>query len=114
MKITEVHVEHLLGRRVVDVDDRAIGRLEEFRADVVEGELVVTEFHVGGAALIERIAAFVTQLPFFSLIPFARRGYRVSWRDLDLSDPLRPRVQRRRDQLETMSFGRGERAVLPR
>ena len=110
MTFTEAHVEHLLGRRVRDADDEVIGRLEELKVEILDGDYMVTEFHVGGAALAERIAAFVTQLPFFRLIPFARRGYRVPWTDIDLSDPRRPRARRRRTELQQMSLSEGEAA----
>jgi hypothetical protein len=104
MTIADLHVEHLLGRRVRDAEGRALGRLEEFLVEMVDGEPCVTEFHVGGAAGVERIAAFTMQLPFFRLIPFTRRGYRVPWNDLDLSDPRHPRVRRLRAELETLSL----------
>jgi hypothetical protein len=99
MKYLEAHVEHLLGRRVVDVDGQTIGRLEEFRAEVSEGDMAITEFHIGAGALLERVAAFVTQLPFFRYLPFSRRLYRVPWQQFDLSDPLHPRVRARREDL---------------
>jgi len=99
MKFTEAHVEHLLGTKVRDSADQVVGRIEEFVVEVVDGEYVVTEFHIGGAALVERMAAFVTQLPFFRLIPFARKGYRVEWQDIDLADPRKPRVRRPRSEL---------------
>jgi len=38
----EAHVEHLLGRQVRDIDGRVVGRLEELRVEVVDGEYVVT------------------------------------------------------------------------
>ena len=104
MKFIEAHVEHLLGRRVRDPDDCIVGRLEEFRVDIVDGDYVITEFHIGGAAVFERIAAFVTQLPFLRYIPFARKGYRVSWETLDLSDPRSPRTRVPRAQLQQMSL----------
>jgi hypothetical protein len=100
MQYLEAHVEHLLGRRVVDVDGRGVGRLEELRAEIVDGDLAVTEFHVGAGALLERIGAFVKQLRLFRYIPFSRRMYRVRWQDFDLSDPLHPRVRVRREDLE--------------
>ena len=104
MTFSEAHVERLLGKRVRDADDRVAGRLEELVVEIVDGEYVVTEFHIGGAALVERIAAFVKQLPFFRLLPFARRGYRVTWSDVDLSDPRYPRVRRPRDELPRISL----------
>jgi hypothetical protein len=108
MTLTEAHVEHLLGRHVRDADDQVIGRLEEFKVEIIDGDYVVTEFHVGGAALAERIAAFVTQLPFFRLIPFARRGFRVPWTELDLSDPRQPRARCRRAELQQMPLSENE------
>jgi hypothetical protein len=61
--------------------------------------MVVTEFHVGAAALLERIAAFVSQLPFLEYFPFAQRGYCVRWQEFDLSNPRALRVTVPRDQL---------------
>ena len=105
MEYIEAHVEHLLGRRVVDVDGQRIGRLEEMLAEVVDGETVVTEFHVGGAAVVERLAAFITQLPFFRYIPFARTGYCVRWEDFDLSNPRALRLTLRRAELKRVEIG---------
>jgi sporulation protein YlmC with PRC-barrel domain len=99
VKYLEAHVEHLLGRRVVDIDGRRVGRLEELHAEIVDGELVVTEFHIGAGALLERVGEFVTQLPFLRYIPFSRQMYRVPWEQFDLSDTLRPRVRGRRGEL---------------
>ena len=108
MELREAHVEHLLGRRVRDIDGHVVGRLEELRVEIVDGEYVVTEFHIGGAAVVERIAAFITQLPFFTLIPHARKGYRIPWTQLDLSDPRHPRVRVHRAELQRMSIEPGE------
>lgn len=93
MASTEVHVELLLGRSVRDVDGQNIGRIEELHVDVVDGESVVTEFHIGSAAMIERIAGFVRQLPFFRGLPNMRSEYRVRWQDLDISNPGEPRLR---------------------
>lgn len=85
----EVHVEHLLGRRVRDPNGRVLGRIEELHVEIVDGEPVVTEFHLGAAALVERITGFTAQLPFLGWLS-RRRGIHVSWRDMDLSDPDHP------------------------
>ena len=102
----EAHVEHLLGRRVVDADGRVVGRLEELHAELVDGELVVTEFHIGAGALLERVGEFVTQLPFLRYIPYSRHMYRVAWHQLDLSDTRRPRVRVRKESLSRQTIGR--------
>lgn len=99
MKYLEAHVEHLLGRRVLDVEGRVVGRLEELHAEMVDGELVVIEFHIGAGALLERVGEFVTQLPFLRYIPWSRHMYRVPWQQFDLSDPLHLRVRLRREDL---------------
>ena len=104
MEYLEAHVEHLLGRHVVDVDGKSVGRVEELRAEIVDGETVVTELHVGTVAFFERIAAFVTQLPFFEYIPFARSGYKVPWQQFDLSNPRALRVKVRRDELRQIDL----------
>jgi sporulation protein YlmC with PRC-barrel domain len=99
MGAIEAHVEQLLGRRVRDVDGAIVGRLEEFRVRIVDGDPVVTEFHVGGAAILERIGAFGAQMPFFSWLPVNLYEYRIPWQDVDLSDPLHPRLRVRRSEL---------------
>jgi hypothetical protein len=99
MKYLEAHVEHLLGRRVLDLEGKVVGRLEELHAEMVDGELVVTEFHIGAGALLERIGEFVTQLPFLRHIPWSRHMYRVPWQQFDLSDPVHLRLRLRREDL---------------
>jgi sporulation protein YlmC with PRC-barrel domain len=99
----EVHVEQLLGYRVRDPDGCVVGRLEEFRVDIVDGEAVVTEFHIGGAAVLERIAGFASELPLVRHLPFTFTKYRVPWQDMDLSDPERPRVRVPRAELATLA-----------
>jgi sporulation protein YlmC with PRC-barrel domain len=95
----EVHVERILGRHVHDVDGHVIGRLEEIAAERDGDDCVVTEFHVGPAATIERIARFVRQLPLIGLVPFSRWEYRIPWQLFDLSNPDALRVRCRRDEL---------------
>lgn len=90
----EVHAELLLGRRTRDVNGEVVGRIEEMHVEVRNGEHVVTEFHLGPAATLERWALSARQLPFLRLLPFgAREDYTVSWKQMDLSDPDRPRVR---------------------
>jgi hypothetical protein len=90
----ELHVEHLLGRRVRDANGAVIGRVEELCVEIVDGEPLVTEIHVGAAALLERIGAFVHQLPFVALIPWSPRLHRIRWNEIDWSDPRHPRLRR--------------------
>jgi sporulation protein YlmC with PRC-barrel domain len=89
MSIREVHVEHLLGRRVRDSNGKVLGRIEEMRVEVVDGEPVVVEFHIGPAAYFERIAGFTAQLPFFGWLS-RRKEVFVDWDAMDLRDVQRP------------------------
>lgn len=97
MRYHEAHVERMLGRQVRDADGHEIGRLEDLRADIVDGEWVVVEFHLGSGAFVERIAGFIRQLPFFRPLPRTGSVLRVPWQLFDLSDPndLRIRVRLR-------------------
>lgn len=98
--IRELHVEHLIGRRVHDVDGKAVGRIHELCVENVDGEWVVTELHFGPGAILERVAGFVIQLPFFSLLPRGPRIRRARWQDIDFSNPNHPRLRIGRDALE--------------
>jgi hypothetical protein len=101
----ELHVERLLGCRVHDRDGKALGRLEEIRVEEIDGELVAVEFHIGAQAIVERLGGFALQLPFFNRLPVRRFEYRLSWRLMDFSDPRRPRVTCRREELEQVNRG---------
>ena len=78
----ERRVELLLGRKVRSLDGTVIGRIEEMRAEREHDYYVVTEFHVGPIALIERLA-----VRHFGFTLAGRvHGYRVRWDQLDLED----------------------------
>ena len=98
MKRTDLRLELLVGRRVFAMDGNAIGRLHEFRA-TREGEAwVVTEFDIGPDAALERLA-----VRHFGWIPRKRPvGYRARWDQIDLSDPIRPRLTCPVEELQTL------------
>ena len=84
----ECRVELLLGRKIRALDGRVIGRIEEMHAELEHDYYVVTEFHVGPIALVERFA-----VRHFGFTLLGRvHGYRVRWDQLDLEDPARPRL----------------------
>ena len=93
---SECHVELLLGRQVRARDGRAVGRIEELRAERENSYYVVTEFHLGPSALIESLA--VRHLGF--TLPGRVHGYRVRWDQLDLSDQEHPRLTCPVEELE--------------
>lgn len=92
----KIHVELLLGRRVHDVNGRVVGHIRALAA-VREGAFCyVTEFHLGTAALLERLG--ISSARMIGL-PIRREPLRVPWQLLDLSDPERPRLTVAREQL---------------
>lgn len=97
-------LDELVGRRVVDARGRAVGPLEEVVVDPRDGRWTVVEYHVGSAALVERLAGFppVRALrALFGLRPPAG-AYRVPWDRLDLSDPRRPVLRGTADRLDRL------------
>jgi sporulation protein YlmC with PRC-barrel domain len=93
----EVRVEQLLGREVVDANGQRIGHIEEIIAEPDGSELLVKEFHVGRAALAERISAHGIAMTFLGLFGAHRKTkkpHRINWSDLDLSDPKHPRLKK--------------------
>src|SRR5205814_3306502 len=52
----ELRAELLLGRKVRSLDGTVLGRIEQLRAEREHDYWVVSEFHVGPTALIERLA----------------------------------------------------------
>lgn len=98
---SELHLERLLGTRVRDPEGRVAGRIEEFLAEQIAGEWVITEFHVGAAARLERFLVAVGGLPLFSALPLGAHPIRrVRWDQIALGDPEHPRLLVPRDELE--------------
>lgn len=85
----ERRIEELLGRRILAPDGTIAGRIEEMHA-VREGNYyVVSEFHIGPGALLERIG-----IRHFGWIVRRRvRGYRARWDQVDLTDRRTPRLR---------------------
>lgn len=94
MKHREIHLELLIGKRVLALNGQSIGRLEEVRAELnARGYCFVTEFLVGSYAFLERLAAWRVGREIMRTLHLRRKsGYRVRWEQLDLSDPRRPRL----------------------
>ena len=84
----ERRLELLLGAPVHAQDGRVIGRIEEFHAERESDYYVVTEYHVGPTAFLERLAV----RHFRFTLPGRLHGYRVRWNQLDFTDPDRPRL----------------------
>jgi hypothetical protein len=98
----QIRIERLLGRRVRDSAGRSAGRIEDFRALFRNGDCVVEEYLLGTSGLFQRlsIAGFA-----MSLLRFlgARTQWlcRVPWDMMDLSNPQKPRLRCRREELKS-------------
>jgi len=84
-----VHLELLIGRKVRDSEGRVLGRIEEVHADRVDQECVVREYHLGPGALLERLSVTAGRI-FRGAGP---RAMVLRWDELDLTDPMRPRLR---------------------
>lgn len=105
MATQRVHVERLIGTRVRDPEGRPVGRIEEIKAEVCDGgECRVTEFQLGSRALWKRLD--ITSFALAILAVFGADKYpathRVPWDQMDLSDPARPRLRCRAEELQTV------------
>ena len=90
---SEVRVERLLGRVVVDAHGRRVGRIEEVQAEREGPEWVVRSYVLGVDGLLERLAAGAIAQGIVGTLAGARRRRRIGWDELDLSDPDRPRLR---------------------
>ena len=99
-----IAVQDYLGHTVRDADGRKLGHLHEVRARREGAHLVVQEYLVGGAGLLER----------FSLIQLARevafifgigraQGYVVPWNALEFREKGELRCTRRAAELKRFS-----------
>jgi len=89
----EVHVELLLGEKVLAMNGQPIGRLEDIRTEVNRGHYFVSEFLVGSYAMLERLAAWRIGRAVLRVFGAKKKqGYRIRWDQLDLTDPERLRL----------------------
>ena len=103
----EVAFESLLGTKVRDADGRPAGRVEEVHVKRSGGELLVTEYVLGTAGLVERLALGpVLRALLGSRIYQEAARYTVGWEELDLSEPARPRLTCRVAELEQRTRAR--------
>jgi hypothetical protein len=93
----EARVERLLGREVRAANNRRVGRIEEFRAEVRDGECQIHEFVIGLAGLYERLGLGVKMI-----VGKRGSGYVARWDQMDLSDPDHPRLTCPVDDLTTI------------
>jgi len=98
----EVYLERLLGVEVRELDGAKVGRIEEVRTTEQDGDCVIEDFLVGGAAWLERLSVRAVQWLGLKWLArwLASHGYVVPWDQLDLSDPEHPRLRCSREHLQ--------------
>ncbi|HSS51227.1 MAG TPA: hypothetical protein VLX28_19980 [Thermoanaerobaculia bacterium] len=97
MKSAKVHLELLLGREVHDSEGKRVGRLLSVTAERDGDECVVREFLLGPAALLHRLGITTLHIVGFK----RKKPLAVPWDQLDLSDPKKPRLRCRADELKS-------------
>jgi len=105
----ELLLSNLIGRQVRDADGLKVGRIEELLARIELHEhgndYVVVEFHVGAYGLLEALTGGVFAQKLVQRIGsvVGYRRFRIPWEWMDLSDPLHPRLNHTRAELEARS-----------
>lgn len=100
----EVHIELLLGRRVLDSTGKSVGRIEEVIAERQGDEWVVREYLVGSAALLHRLSALDIGRALLGVFRAKENaGYRVPWDKLNLTDLEKPCLHCPSHELETLT-----------
>ena len=96
-----IAVENLLSRKVRDPSGRSAGRIEEIRVTPSSDALLVYQYDLGPAALLERLAVRLRAIPPLRMLGVGsgHRGRCVSWEKMDLSDPRHPRITCMREEL---------------
>src|SRR4051812_17115603 len=102
--MSEVHIELLLGKRVLGLNGRPVGRIEEFRAEPRDDKTILTEYLIGSYAFLERFSAWTIGRALLQRLGAQKKrtGYRVPWSKLDVSDPNRPRLTCRVEELQRL------------
>jgi len=101
LKPHELRIDRLLGRQVLASNGRPAGRLEEFRTEVRDGNLVITEYIIGAAGLIERLGVVAR-----GLFGLPRQGYLARWDQIDFSSLEKPRLTCPVEELERVGAPR--------
>ena len=95
---TNLRLDRIVGRMVFTANNRALGRVEEFRAEQEGTAWIVTGYVIGAAGLFERLG-----LGVWLVLGFGRsRGFFARWDQLELTNPDRPRLTCSVDDLQRL------------
>jgi sporulation protein YlmC with PRC-barrel domain len=97
----EIKVELLIGAKVRDANGEKVGRIEEIRVDRHENGLLVEAFLIGAPGFIDRVSAWSLIRPIHRALKTRHvySAYEIPWRDMDLSDPKRPKLRTAKSEL---------------
>ncbi|MFN2603121.1 MAG: PRC-barrel domain-containing protein [Gemmatimonadaceae bacterium] len=98
----EIDAHKLIGRKILDSEGKKVGRIHEISVERGEQSCPVEAYYIGGRAMLLRIASWA--LPFRFSNPLQSklsRPLRISWEQMDLSDPEHPRTTVPKDALGT-------------
>lgn len=104
MRQRQVHLELLVGTKVRDASGKCAGRIREVRTHHEGEECLVDEYLIGGGGLMESLSVAGFSTSVIHLL--GGRGHgpsrRVRWDQMDLSDPKRPRLRVRCEELDEL------------
>ena len=93
MATQEIHLEEIIGRKVLAINGRHVGRLEEVVGDLEKGQCYITEFRVGRYAVLDRLSAWKIGRAFLSMFGMRiKKTYRIPWNRIDFADPRKPKL----------------------
>jgi sporulation protein YlmC with PRC-barrel domain len=102
MKKSEIHLELLIGRKVIAKNGRCVGRIEEIRAERHGRNLLIEEYHIGIYAMLERLSAWSIGRALLGTLRARRGAYRIPWNKLDIAN-YEPRLLCSVDELELLN-----------
>ncbi|OKH50367.1 hypothetical protein NIES2101_19500 [Calothrix sp. HK-06] len=100
--MSEIHLELLLGKQVLDPAGQPVGRIEEIRAEQNGDEWYIDSYLIGNIAILERLSAWEIGLSILKRLG-ARKihsGYSVPWQQMDLTEPQKPRLRCHKEELK--------------
>jgi hypothetical protein len=98
-----VHFERFVGKPVRDANGKAIGHLHEARVRREGKDLVVVDYLVGRAGMLERFSLVGMGRALLGLFGLARSGgYVVPWDCMDFSELGKPRCTVAASELERL------------
>jgi hypothetical protein len=83
----EFYLDELLGRMLLARNNRPVGRIEEFQAEQRGDHFHIVQFLIGSAGLMSRLDVGVK-----ALFGKGGGGKIVQWDQVDISDPVHPRL----------------------